>query len=88
MDISYPATQPHAQIKRQPDGSVHAETPHWQLLILPEGREAKAFNRNGLKKHLNSGHTEHIRWLVAELDDVRVYVKDNKIIMTKADLYP
>ena len=82
-------TQPHAQIRPQPDGSILAESSHFQVLVAPEpGEAARAWNRNGLRKHLRTGETEHLRWLVAELDGVRIYVQGDQIVITTRDLYP
>lgn len=57
------------------------------LSVLPDGNQ-KIFFRCGIKKHLQSGETEHIRWLVGELNGVRCYVQGDNVILTTQDLYP
>ena len=84
----FPA-QPHAEIRKQHDGSILAESPEFSVLVAPEeGEKAKIWNRNALKKNFRTGDTRHIRWLVAELNGVRVYVQGSQILVTTRDLYP
>lgn len=112
--------QPHAEITKDNDGTVHAKAPNCHLVILPDGK-AKAFNRNKVKqaiggsklhmtlRHLadkvaqgeysteqgwdelkllveNQFYPKQERWIVGELDGVRVYIQNNTIILTKKDL--
>lgn len=39
-------------------------------------------------KGVGSGNTKEIRWLVAELDGVRLYCDGEKFLLTKKDMYP
>ena len=80
------AMQPHADITEDVDGTKHAISSMHQVTVLPDG-ETRVFNRNGLVNALGS-ETNHVRWLVAVLDDVRVYINGSRIIVTKQDLYP
>jgi hypothetical protein len=47
--------------------------------------DGKIFKRNAIKNVL-SKEPFHIRCLVAELGDVRVYVRENNILITKRDV--
>lgn len=72
------------RITEEPDGTRRANGPV-NLVILPEAT-SKIFMRNAIQ--WDSGPKNHQRWLVGELDGVRVYVSGNDILMTKRDLYP
>lgn len=69
------------------DGARHAVRGDQVVSVLPDG-ETRLFHRNGIKVKLGGGETERVRWLVAELDGVRVYVHHQEIVITKRDLYP
>ena len=58
------------------------------MIVPAEGEKARAFNRNGIKKNFRTGESEHVRWLVGELDGVRVYVERGRILMTRKDIRP
>lgn len=114
-------TQPHAEITRDDDGTIHAISPAHQMTILPDG-EARAFNRvfkhyrmgggplharlNTIAANIQQGkctlaeawdevqklakeptQENEDRYLVGELNGVRVYVHGSSIIMTTRDLY-
>lgn len=53
--------------------------------VLVEG--GKLFWRRAYKG-VGSGNTKEIRWLVAELDGVRLYCDGEKFLLTKKDMYP
>ena len=58
------------------------------ITVLNEGN-IKLFMRNGIKVALdNNEEMSRSRWVVGELDGVRVYIQDDHIVMTKQDLYP
>jgi len=81
--------QDHCYITEEADGSIHAVSPSLSMTVLPvDGRPGKIFNRNGIKKHLDGRPVEHVRWLVGELNGVRVYIHQGAVIMTTEDLYP
>ena len=67
------------------DGSRIAKNPLTSLVILPDG-ESRLFKRRAIKK-CEGKETKFDSILIGELDGVRVYVRDNQIIMTKQDLY-
>jgi len=75
------------ELSEDADGTRHAVRADQVVSVLPDG-EARLFHRNAIRKHLGSGETERVRWLVAELDGVRVYVHHQEIVITKRDLYP
>ncbi len=39
-------------------------------------------------KGVGTGNTREIRWLVAEIDGVRLYCDGEKFLLTKEDKYP
>lgn len=86
MNIPEPLSQRLTEkILDLPDGSKTGNLQELQLIILPDG-ESKVFWRNGI--HIGA-KPKRTRWLVGELDGVRVYIQgDGKLIMTKQDLYP
>jgi len=46
-------------------------------------------HRRAIRKHLDTGVTERINWLMCELNGVRLYItEDNNIIMTTEDFNP
>jgi len=57
------------------------------LIVNPDG-ETKVFMRNGIKKHLQLGETQKVRWLVGELNGVRCYYDGESVVMSTQDLYP
>lgn len=67
--------------------NTHAVTSDVVVTILPDG-DKKAFKRRAIRKHLDTGETENIDWLVCELNGVRAYISGNNIIMTTRDLNP
>lgn len=71
----------HSNI-RENDEWVIADNGVQDLRIDKRSGKAKAFNRvsvtNGKKR----------RYLVGELDGVKVYIDGNKILMTKQEIYP
>ncbi len=61
------------------------------MSVVPtgEGQSARMYFRNAVKLHPRDGTRRHIRWLVGELDGVKVYVcETGRIIVTRADLWP
>lgn len=80
----------HAEIETQDDGTIVAVNDEVTLVVVPEepSENPKAFNRCGIIKDLRTGVTHHTRWLVGELDGVRVYLTGDTIILTKRDLNP
>ena len=84
-------TQEHCKISHEDDGTVQAISSTISLTVLPDG-EVKAFNRNGLQKNISTGETKHLRFVVGELDGVRVYLRQMAdgvaVVLTKQDLYP
>lgn len=82
---------PDWKITRDQDGTVHAIGP-LPLMILPDG-EARAFKRRAwsvsvTRDGVGQGAREKARWLVGELDGVRVYTDGRRIVMTRQDLFP
>lgn len=71
----------------QDEEGHHAVRADQAVTVLPDGA-ARVFHRNGIKKNFRTGETTHVRWLVAELDGVRVYVHHQDIVVTRRDLYP
>lgn len=71
------------EITRDEQG-VHVALPESSLSVLGEGN---AFLRNGIKPWAKGGE-QRTRWIVGELDGVRVYVNGPHVILTKQDLYP
>lgn len=58
-----------------------------------EDEATQIFYRNGIKLNANTGKQgEHIRWLVGQLNGVRVYITETaegfNVIMSDKDLYP
>lgn len=39
-------------------------------------------------KGVGSGNSREVRWLIAELDGVRLYCDGEKYVLTKKDMYP
>ena len=74
-----------SEIFTDEDGTKHCILPEMSLSILPDG-ESKVFLRNAIK--LIGGRQEKRRYIVGELDGVRVYIEGASVIMTKQDLYP
>ncbi len=73
------------------DGTKHLTSAQGILSVLPDG-ETRVFMRNFIKMPMGRQdpdkppvQTRH-RWLVGELDGVRVYVVGLKVILTKQDL--
>lgn len=86
--MNIPPPEPFS-LQTADDGTRHATGGpcSLNLSILPDG-ESKLFHRNAIKKKLATGNTEHIRWLVAELNGVRVYVDGTRIVVTTRDILP
>lgn len=63
----------------------------WSRAVASDGalmvQGGRAFIRNGIKNVLGS-EKEHVRWLVGELNGVRVYWNGDAVVMTTEDLYP
>ena len=78
--------QPHAEVTVEEDGTKKAMSATHQLVILPDG-PSRIVNRNGLKGALGP-NVKHVRWLLGELNGVKVYINGSTIIMTTQDLYP
>ena len=66
------------------DDRAHAVTEDITATVLG----GKAFMRRAIKKHLKTGETEQINWLVCELNGVRAYFNGKNMIMTTQDLNP
>lgn len=79
--------QPHAKITENKDGVITAVSPIHQLTVFPDGK-SKVFNRNAKRINETDPTKQEERWLVGELDGVRVYINGTHFIMTKQDLYP
>lgn len=79
-------TLPEYQIRQDRAGHWHAVGNGMTVSVIPEP-DGKVFMRNGLRPFATEG-PKHVRWLVAELDGVRVYIHDGNIVVTKKDLYP
>ena len=69
------------------DGSIHLVGDGVVLTVMPDG-ETRAFSRVAMRVGTAGSVEEKTRWLVGELDGVRVYVQDGHVILTKRDLYP
>jgi NOL1/NOP2/fmu family ribosome biogenesis protein len=76
-------TQAHHKTTKQDDGSLLVELPGKKITILPDA-DMQAFSRNGIKLATK----EHSRWLVCQLDGVRLYVNGDNMVLTKQDLFP
>lgn len=74
------------KITEDEDGVKHATSIQGVLSVLPDG-ETKVFMRNFIKMGFGGKPSGKHRWLVGELDGVRIYVNGNKFILTKQDLY-
>ncbi len=78
------------------DGAWRTGTDGAVIVTVPECGDSKMFKRNGVRMPMGGAShgvdEERSQWLVAELDDVRCYVKAvgarTHIVMTKDDLYP
>jgi len=68
------------------DGSIQVDGDGVKLLVMNDG-QAKAFSRVGLRVGVR-GPESAVRWLVGELNGVRVYVSPEAVILTTQDLYP
>ena len=66
------------------EGIKTAVNPALSISVLPDG-ETKIFKRRAIKG-VGGGNPTYHTMLVAELDGVRVYVRDNDIVITKQDL--
>jgi len=66
------------------DGIKTAANPLLSISVLNDG-DSKIFKRRAIKG-VGSGNATFHSVLVAELDGVRVYIKDNDIILTKQNL--
>ena len=67
----------------------HVFSANINLSVIPQaGDEGKAFIRNGIRLIAPEGVESHIRWLVGELNGVRVYTDGSSIILTTKDLKP
>ncbi len=74
-------------IDRSENGLVHATNDAMAIHVHTEG-SSKVFHRVGIQKNLKMGGTNKIKWLVCEIDGVRLYVNGDTLILTKKDLYP
>jgi hypothetical protein len=78
------------KITEDEDGTWNAVSVQGILTVLPDG-ETRVFMRNAIKFAVGEGGDPNRggkhRMLVGQLDDVRVYVCGNKVILTKQDLY-
>jgi hypothetical protein len=73
------------------DGEVqHASNGRIGVTVYPDGR-SRLRKRNAIKR-AGTPQAYKVQWLYAELDGVRVYVKDDgprvSVVVTKQDLYP
>lgn len=75
------------EIARSESGEISATNGDMMLTVLPDG-ETRAFKRRGIRLCIKTGETDHLEWLVAELDGVRLYINDSNLILTKQDLNP
>jgi len=67
------------------EGVTHLFSGAFNLTVLGEG---KVFIRNGLRINAPPGTPDKVRWLVGELNGVRVYIDGDNAILTTRDLYP
>jgi len=72
------------QIVRDEDGTRHAIGVAFSLTVLPDKSDTcEIYWRNRLKPFVKPALRERI--LVAQLDDVRLYVKGDQLVLTKKD---
>ena len=72
------------EIVRDSDGARHAIGNAFSVTVLPDKADTcEIFWRNRLKPFTKPATRERI--LVAQLDDVRLYVDGDKLLMTKKD---
>lgn len=64
--------------------ATRAAGPITGVTIIPDAASYNLFHRVGKAV----AGPVLARWLVAELDGVRVYVRGSEIVITKRDLYP
>jgi len=72
------------KLSQDPDGTRHGINPRNSLTILPDG-ETRLFQRRAIKG-VGGENVTFDSCLVGELNGVRVYVKDNSIVLTTQDL--
>ena len=72
------------KIRKRDDGVIEASGP--VSMIVDDAESGKLFMRNTVR--YGGGVTEHKRFLVGELDGVRVYLSGNRVLITKRNLYP
>jgi len=73
------------EINRDEGSTTTAKSDRLSVTVMGESR---VFHRNGVKKHLKTGESEHVRYLVCELDGVRLYINGPELVMTKEDINP
>lgn len=72
--------------QRTVDGQLtHMVGTELKLTVCDGG---KAFHRNGIEKNLKTGATTHKRWVVGEINGVKLYINGNELILTTQDLNP
>ena len=72
------------EIVRDEDGTQHAIGDTFCVTVLPAKAEVcKVFWRNRLKPFAKPAIRERV--LVAQIDDVRLYVKGDQLVLTKKD---
>ena len=72
------------ELIRDEDGTQHAIGGVFSVTVLPDKSDTcKIFWRNRIKPFTKPATRERI--LVAQLDDVRLYVTGNQLVMTKKD---
>jgi hypothetical protein len=74
------------EITRDDDGTCIAVGGAVSISVFPDG-ETRIFKRKAIKGVGSPGARE-VEWVVAELDGVRVYVQEGRVIVTKRNLYP
>lgn len=66
------------------DGTLHAFSRAANVTVMPDGR-TRLFIRTAIVKNMQTGRTRTRRMVVAELDGVRLYVLEGKLLLSTAD---
>lgn len=74
-------------IQQQPDGARVASNGTTAVQLLEPAGEGRMFRRRAVRG-VGGPAPQPVEWLVVELDDVRVYVDQGNVIVTRQDLRP
>lgn len=75
------------EIVREEHGPTHAANNEIAVTVLPDGAH-NVFKRRAIKMFTSGAPTQHVEWLVCEINGVRLYIHGRQIIMTTQDLNP